>query len=62
MGHPAKGLTLFAAIVDKTAFRAKYSGQVDAYRGAFEGLSTMFDYFLKRKQRESERVGRHYRV
>lgn len=54
----ARGLTLFAAVIDKAAFRAKYLGRVDVYRGAFEGLSTMFDFFLKRKQRESGRVGR----
>jgi len=52
------GLTLFAAVVDKPAFVAKYEGRVDPYRGAFEGLSTMFDFFLKRKQKQSERVGR----
>ncbi len=54
----AMGLTLFAAVVDKAAFATKYQGRVDAYRGAFEGLSTMFDFFLQRKQRQSERVGR----
>jgi len=54
----ARGLTLFAAVIAKAAFRPKYLGQVEVYRGAFEGLSTMFDFFLKRKQRESERVGR----
>jgi hypothetical protein len=54
----AKGLTLFAAVVNKPAFVAKYEGRVDAYRGAFEGLSTMFNFFLERKQRQAERVGR----
>jgi len=54
----ATGVTLFAAIIDKPAFIAKYSGGVDVYRGAFEGLSTMFNFFLERKQRQSERVGR----
>lgn len=54
----ARGLTLFAAVIDKAAFRTKYLGRVEVYRGAFEGLSTMFDFFLKRKQRESERVVR----
>ncbi len=53
----ARGLTLFSAIVDKAVFRARYLG-VDVYRNAFESLSTMFDLFLQRKQRESERVGR----
>jgi hypothetical protein len=52
------GLTLFAAAVDKPAFKAKYHGKVDPYRGGFEGLSTMFDLFLKRKQRQSTRVER----
>lgn len=54
----AQGLTLFAAVIDKPSFVAKYQGTVDIYRGAFEGLSTMFNFFLQRKQRQSERVGR----
>jgi hypothetical protein len=54
----APGLSLFAAVVDKQAFVAKYQGRVDVYRGAFEGLTTMFDYFLKRKQKQSQRVER----
>lgn len=54
----SKGLTLFAAVMDKAAFFHKYQSKVDPYRGAFEGICTMFDYFLKRKQRQSERVGR----
>src|SRR5208337_3548780 len=54
----AMGLTLFAAVIDKQAFRTKYENRVDVYRGAFEGISTMFDFFLRRKQRQSERVGR----
>jgi hypothetical protein len=52
------GLTLFAAIIDKSAFGAKYEKRADVYRGAFEGLSTMFNFFLARKQRQSQRVGR----
>src|SRR5260221_9542497 len=54
----AAGLSLFAAVVDKPAFVAKYQGNVDVYRGAFEGLTTMFDYFLNRKQKQSQRVER----
>jgi hypothetical protein len=54
----ARGLTLFAAVVNKAAFRAKYQNRVDVYRGAFEGLSTMFDFFLKRKQTHAQRVVR----
>jgi len=54
----ATGLTLFAAVIDKPSFLAKYQHKVDIYRGAFEGLSTMFDFFLRRKQKQSERVGR----
>src|SRR5271166_1791306 len=54
----ATGLTLFAAVIDKPAFNGKYAGRVDVYRGAFEGLSTMFDFFLKHKQNQSQRVGR----
>lgn len=52
------GLTLFAAIINKPAFAAKYHGKVDVYRGAFEGLSKMFDYFLQRKQKQSQQVVR----
>ena len=54
----ATGLTLFAAVMDKQAFRTKYENKVEVYRGAFEGISTMFDFFLRRKQRQSERVGK----
>jgi hypothetical protein len=54
----ARGLTLFAAVIDKPAFVAKYQGKVDIYRGGFEGLSTMFNFFLERKQTQSKRVGR----
>jgi len=54
----AKGLTLFSAVIDKAAFRAKYQQRVDAYRGAFEGLSTMFDFYLHRKQRDAGQVVR----
>jgi hypothetical protein len=54
----ANGLTLFAAVIDKPAFNTKYQGKVDAYRGGFEGLSTMFNFFLSRKQRQAQRVGR----
>jgi hypothetical protein len=54
----ALGLTLFAAVIDKPSFVGKYHDRVDVYRGAFEGLSTMFNFFLERKQRQSERVGR----
>lgn len=54
----ARGLTLFAAVVEKAAFRAKYQNRVEVYRGAFEGLSTMFDFFLQRKQSQVRRVVR----
>lgn len=54
----ARGLTLFAAIIDKPAFRAKYQNRVDPYEGAFEGLSTMFDFFLGRVQNRTGNVVR----
>lgn len=54
----ARGLTLLAAVIDKAAFTAKYHGQVEPYRGAFEGLCTMFNFFLRRKQQQTKRVGR----
>jgi len=54
----ATGLTLFAAIVDKNAFITQYHGRVDPYAGAFEGLCTMFNYFLRRLQRRYSRPER----
>jgi hypothetical protein len=54
----AMGLTLFAAVVEKQSFSQKYENRVDVYRGAFEGISTMFDFFLRRKQKQSQRVER----
>jgi hypothetical protein len=57
IGH-AKGLTLFAAVIDKPAFMSKHQSRIDPYRGAFESLCTMFDYFLKRKQSQAQRVNR----
>jgi hypothetical protein len=54
----ARGLTLFAAIVDKNAFLTQYHGRVDPYAGAFEGLCTMFNYFLRRLQRRYSRPER----
>lgn len=53
-----KGLTLFAAVIDKPGFRAKYQNKVDPYEGAFEGLSTMFDFFLGRTQGRTGNVVR----
>lgn len=54
----SKGLTLFAAVIDKPAFRAKHQNRVGPYEGAFEGLSTMFDFFLGRTQRRTGNVVR----
>lgn len=51
-----QGLTLFAAIVDKQALFYKYNGKVDAYDRAFEGLCTMFNFFLKRVQKRTGNV------
>ncbi len=45
-------LTIFASIVEKQSFMYKYSGRVDPYDGAFEGLCTMFNFFLRNVQRK----------
>ncbi len=51
-----RGLVLFAAVIDKPAFIAKYQGRVEPYRGAFEGLCTMFNYFLRRMEKKTGNV------
>lgn len=51
-----QGLTLFAAIVDKQALFYKYSGRVDPYDRAFEGLCTMFNFFLQKVQKRTKTV------
>ncbi len=50
-------VTLFAATIQKSAHRAKYPG-VDPYETAFEGLCTMFNYFLRRVQTQTGNVVR----
>jgi hypothetical protein len=52
IGGVRTGLTLFASIVDKNAFLTQYHGRVDPYAGAFEGLCTMFNLFLRRLQKK----------
>jgi hypothetical protein len=51
-----QGLVLFAAIIDKQALMYKYSGRVDPYERAFEGLCTMFNFFLQRMQTKTGTV------
>ena len=51
-----KGLTLFAAVVDKPSLLAKAGKVVDPYETAFEALCTMFNFFLKRIQRQTKSV------
>jgi len=51
-----QGLILFAAIIDKQALMYKYSGKVDPYERAFEGLCTMFNFFLQRMQAKTRSV------
>ena len=55
---PGRRLVLFAAVVEKAAFLAKYSGRVDPYEGAFEGLCTMFNLFLGGVQKRQRQVQR----
>lgn len=52
----SRGLTLFSAIIDKPELMYKYNGHVDPYDRAFEGLCTMFNYFLQRMQKRTESV------
>jgi len=51
-----QGLTLFAAVIEKQALMYKYSGRVEPYHRAFEGLCTMFNYFLQRMQKHTGNV------
>jgi hypothetical protein len=51
-----QGLTIFAAVVEKRALMYKYSGRVEPYDRAFEGLCTMFNYFLRRMQTQTRNV------
>jgi hypothetical protein len=51
-----QGLTLFAVIVDKQALFYKYNGKVAPYDRAFEGLCTMFNFFLQRMQKRTKNV------
>ena len=51
-----QGLTLFAAVMEKQALMYKYNGQVEPYERAFEGLCTMFNYFLQRMQKQTGNV------
>lgn len=52
----SRGLTLFAAVMDKQALLYKYRGQVEPYDRAFEGLCTMFNFFLRRIQKATGSV------
>jgi hypothetical protein len=49
-------LTLFAATIEKQSLLEKYKGAAAPYDIAFEGLCTMFNYFLKRIQRHTGNV------
>ncbi len=51
-----QGLTLFAAIIEKQSLMYKYNGRVGPYDRAFEGLCTMFNYFLQRMQKHAGNV------
>jgi hypothetical protein len=58
IGGVRTGLTLFASVVDKSSFLNQYHGRVDPYAGAFEGLCTMFNLFLRRLQKRLRRPER----
>lgn len=52
----ARGLTVFAAVIDKQALMYRYDGRVDPYERGFEGLCTMFNFFLRRVQQKTGNV------
>lgn len=56
ISNHGRGLVLFAAVIDKPALMYKYQGKVDPYERAFEGLCTMFNFFLQRMQRRTGAV------
>jgi hypothetical protein len=56
IGGTRQGLTLFASVIHKDALIYKYQGQVEPYDRAFEGLCTMFNYFLRRVQKNTGNV------
>ena len=56
IGNTRQGLTLFASVIHKDALMYKYQGQVEPYDRAFEGLCTMFNYFLRRVQKNTGNV------
>ncbi len=58
IGNVTRGLTLFAAVIHKSDYAKQYKGRVDPYAGAFEGICTMFNYFLKKVQSRSGRPER----
>ncbi len=58
IGSVRQGLTMFAAVIHKSEYHLAHKGLVDPYAGAFEGLCTMFNFFLHRLQ---ERYGRSER-
>jgi len=49
-------LTLFAATIEKNSLISKYKGAAEPYDTAFEGLCTMFNYFLRRIQSHTGNV------
>ena len=51
-------MVLFAAVVEKKSLLVKYGGRVGPYEGAFEGLCTMFDLFLRKVQAKQRAVQR----
>lgn len=51
-----QGLVLFGAVIEKQALMYKYKGGVDPYARAFEGLCTMFNFFLQRMQKKTGNV------
>jgi hypothetical protein len=58
ISNSSRGLKLFAAVIHKNEFVKHYHGQVDPYGGAFEGLCTMFNFFLRRLQKRYDRAER----
>jgi Protein of unknown function (DUF3800) len=51
-------VVLFSAVIEKSVLQKKYGGMVQPYEQAFEGLCTMFNFFLRKVQAKQGSVQR----
>lgn len=56
ISNARQGLVVFGAVIEKQGLMYKYAGRVDPYDRAFEGLCTMFNFFLKRMEKKTGNV------